>query len=208
MASGSYFVILRYNNDNKFYDKSIIDNYIVDFKEYARNRFNSAVNIEKYQKLPLNLKFDDMFDEPKEFRYVSIDTYKIYDEIGTFYFISGFTKLKEFYNMDAFRNSEVEISLETAQEIKIAAEYLLNRDYSLKTEDLLDNYFIRCLGEQLPSYEHFISGNEEPFDNNDCFECEGRNFLRKTLDVMRTFIRLMNENSLNEAEYKLIYYCW
>lgn len=207
MASGSYFIILRHaKNINQIKNKISIDNFVEQFKK----RYLSArKEIDEYFKLPLNEKFEDIWMPENTFQWVSTKSYKVYDEIGKYEFISGFTALKEYYNLDAYNNSELIISLNTAKEMKIAIDYILSRDYSLKTEDLLNNPFIRAFGEQLPSYENFIYKHtpENEVNYGDCFETEGWYFLLKTQAALSTFIWLCHENDFDDAEYQLVYHC-
>lgn len=115
--------------------------------------------------------------------------------------------LKDEFNLDSFKNNELVIDVNMANEIKIAADYLLSRDYSLKFEDILNNYFIDLFGKLLPSYESFKS-NEEIGEDSNIFENEGRYFLKKTRMLMETFLYMEKEDSLNELEYKLVYQVW
>ena len=206
MSSGSYFLILRHVNvAAEVKNKISIDSFV---ERYKKRILSNTGNVEEYFKLPLNEKFEDIWMPKNTFKWVSTKSYKVYDELGKYDFISGFTALKEYYNLGSYNNNELIISLNTAKEMKIAIDYILSRDYSLKTEDLLDNSFIRVFGEQLPSYENFIYKHtpENEVNYGDCFETEGWYFLMKTQAVLSTFIWLCHENDFDEAEYQLVYH--
>ena len=206
MAAGSYFVLLRSINENEQYE----DEYKVEdfkIKYIEKNNFSKSGNfyINEFHKYPLKVDFD--FDEDKTYKWVSIRNRKIYDQIFKFNFISGYTTLKDEFNLDSFKNNELVIDVNMANDIKLAIDYLLSRDYSLKFEDILNNYFIDLFGKLLPSYESFKS-NEEICEDSNIFENEGRYFLKKTKVLMDAFLYMEKEDSLNELEYKLVYQVW
>lgn len=208
MATGSYFILLRSINGNEQYE----DNYkIEDFKmKYTeKNNFSKSKNfyINEFHVHPLKFDFDSDFDENKNYKWVSIRNGKIYDQIFKFNFISGYTTLREEFNLDSFQNNELVIDVNMANEIKIAVDYLLSRNFSLKFEDILNNNFISLFGKLLPSYENFKL-NEEICEDSNIFENEGRYFLKKTRMLMEAFLYMEKENSLNELEYKLVYHVW
>ena len=209
MATGSYFIILRTTDIKIPYEKETLDNFCVKFKERNNLTQNTFYNLPEYMSLPLNLDFDEQFEAQRTFSWVSTKTYKIYDELFKTRFISGFDVLKKYYNLDTFNNTELEITYTMAANMKTAIDYLLNRDYSIKLEDLLDNGYIRAFGELLPSYEHFITSETEyNIDYTDCFEVDGTSFLKKFSATLSTFLTLCNEDMFNDAEYKLIYHVW
>lgn len=207
MSSGSYFLMLRTSKsiENEIVDKKEIQSYIDDFnKKYTCIGFQSDTFEDKeFYAYPLTLEHNEI----NNYKWVSFKTGKIYDEIFCLNFLSDFAQLKEEYALDPFRNSEMKISFGQAKEMLVAINYLLSRNFSLKTEDILNNHYIRVFGEMLPSYEAFLNGKRF-YENNDLDENESRYVLNKLQSLFNIYIWMENENSLNECEYILLYHVW
>ena len=111
MATGSYFVLLRSINENEQYeDEYKVEDFKIKYTE--KNNFSKSKNfyINEFHKYPLKVDFD--FDEDKTYKWVSIRNRKIYDQIFKFNFISGYTMLKDEFNLESFKNNELKLMVD------------------------------------------------------------------------------------------------
>lgn len=207
MSSGSHFILLRHSKSIEH--EKVTESYIKEFiDEYnKRNGFLTKETFESqtFYKYPLSLDYD--LDKVNCFKWVSFSNRQLYDEIFICNFLSDFTQLREEFNLDSYRKSEIIIDNVLAMRMKMAVDYLLGRDYSLKTEDLLHNQYIRIFGEILPSYESFLAGKKFT-DHNDYFEKSGHSVLKRLQYLLNTYVWLDNERDEDQCEYFLIYQVW
>ena len=74
--------------------------------------------------------------------------------LASFFFGRCFSSLREYYNLNTSKISTCTafISKEDARRILQAIKYLLSGNFSDEVEDLLDNEFIKVLGENYPKW--------------------------------------------------------
>ena len=205
MSTGSYFILLRKSKFNEKIIKDEVDKYINDYNKLYNQPYgyiNDSFENQEFFKFPLTLETI----QPNYFKWVSFKNYLIYDEIFICNFLSSFTQLREYFNLDPYKKSELIIDFNVANDIKIAIDYLLSRNFSLKIEDIMNNQWIRIFGELLPSYETFLEGKKFTNYNNE-EENDGRYILTKLQNVFNTYIWINNEND-DDCEYFLIYHVW
>lgn len=207
MSSGSYFVLLR--RSKSIENEKVTDEYIKNFiDEYNKRNCclgNETFDNQEFYKYPLSFDYD--FEKTDHFKWVSFKDHQIYDEIFICRFLSDFTQLREEFNLDSYKRSELIIDNVLAMKLKMAVDYLLSRNFSLKTEDILNNRYIRILGEILPSYESFLS-NKKFTNFNDYFEKNGHTVLKKLQYLLDSYIWIDNDRDEEQCEYFLIYHVW
>jgi hypothetical protein len=132
-----------------------------------------------------------------------IQSGEVFEDIFNMHFITDFTTLKEAWNMHSL-NPQILINVETAKEILQAIEYILSGNYSEQVENILKNYYISVFGEHYPLYLTRYDFGENKEIDSDWLRRE-KYYLNKTKCALSAFVWLMNENTLNEYKYDLLY---
>ena len=80
---------------------------------------------------------------------------KLYSYIGSFFFGRGFSRLRDYFGLCIGKRSTCTafMSKNDVKKIVQAARYLLNGQFSDEFESMLDNEFIKVLGEDYPKWE-------------------------------------------------------
>lgn len=209
MASGSYFTLLRKTKNNlKFSDKFIEEFIIHKYKEAAV--FNTTLNVQT--------AIEDMkkglcdYHQISTFKYLSLkDNYEL-DVIMELHFTSGFKILKEEFNMNSYNVNCIKVfDINLCKQMKIALDYILSRDYSKKFEDILDNYYIEMFGNEIPYFQYRFNNNfvipDGDLESEELI-IETDYYYKKLRDLFASYILIDRENTLNEAEYYLLYTCF
>lgn len=135
--------------------------------------------------------------------YVNMTTGEVFEDIFNMHFITDFTTLKEEWNMHSL-NPQIIVNVETAKEIVQAIEYILSGNYSEQAENILKNYYISVFGEHYPLYLlRYDFGENKEIDS--VWLRREKYYLNKVKCALSAFIWLMNENTLNEYKYDLLY---
>ena len=197
MAQISNMVLLRYEYK---VDENIVKAAQDTWKEQSKGLFTD--------KLPENtVNFIKTDVENEKLCFFSVEDNGAYVPIMSFYFPSEFGILKDEYNMYSSPcASQVILDLHTAKELVQAIDYLLAGNYSEQFELILNNYYIKKLGELLPLYEfRYAKIDELNSDEINEFTQSGNYILKKLQTILNAYIWLEAENSLNTFKYKLIY---
>jgi hypothetical protein len=137
--------------------------------------------------------------------YISVNDKHIYIDIMNMHFLTEFSVLKDEFNLYSNSNAgQVEIDINTANELLTAVNYLLGKNYSDQFEIILNNYYVKLLGELLPSYQYRNSSNSIDYEDAE-FESSGIYYLKKMQAILQAYIWMEKENTCNEYVYKLIY---
>lgn len=133
-------------------------------------------------------------------------------------FGSGFTCLKNEWNLSAYRFSKSQyiIDFPTAEKILQACKYLLSNEWSDSFEKILDNKWINILAAENDSnsfWKYVYRKNKKLFreteTENEYNDIEF--YIKRLHDVLNTYISLDNDYSFNElakTEYLLVYTAW
>lgn len=164
MAQQSIFYVIR--KDDRLSptdaDKAKIKKEIDDLKSERDNRIELA---KKYEKMDKSFKYDENDERYKdenlqpEFMYLD-DTHMYRFEDGSVWtilkncwFSSTFSQLLNRFGIEYDgKRSIYKLSKKEAEEIRVAAKYLANGNYSNDTEELLSNDFIDVLKPLVPFY--------------------------------------------------------
>jgi hypothetical protein len=137
--------------------------------------------------------------------YISVNDKHIYIDIMNMHFLTEFSVLKDEFNLYSNSNAgQVEIDINTANELLTAVNYLLGKNYSDQFEIILNNYYVKLLGELLPSYQYRNSSNSIDYEDAE-FERSGIYYLKKMQAILQAYIWMEKENTCKEYVYKLIY---
>jgi hypothetical protein len=202
MSNSSYFTLLRKSKENLQFSNKLIEEFIISkYNEMMFMNNNKATSVEEMQKEISN------YYPITTFKYISIKNKNEYDVVFQFHFTSGFNVLKDEFNLNPYNKySDIIIDLNLAKEMLIAIDYILSRDYSHKFEDILNNYYINVFGDLIPNFQYRF--NDKPdldeFESEE-LEKEGFYYLKKCRDIIAAYILIEKENTLNEAEYILLY---
>lgn len=186
MSRGSTFVFLK-KTDIPVTDEDIVKNYPVDC---LRKDLMSIDELHRYT------YFDNIYYADKE---KHILLYKMFDVT----FCSTFTCLKEEFNLNAYSTSHDKIvfNLVQVRAMLQAIKYLYYEDYSSKTEEMLDNDYIRIFSEMHTPYMMYLHPDWE----NDCMD-DGKWHLKRLKRLLEAYICMCEEDDSNE--YVLLYYAW
>lgn len=167
MSSGSYFTLYRKCTKVKA-SSEVLDALKNEyFLANKKNLFSGNKN-DKTLPLLLHARFKADFTAPKA-EDNKTDVY--YSEDGTkhvrlldFHFGSTFTALKEHFNLDPYRVNQTSIFISKADAKKIlqAIEYILSEDYDKKFEKILDNEFVKILGEGYSLFDNRFKESKNP----------------------------------------------
>ena len=167
MSSGSYFTLYRKCTKVKASSEvldALKNEYFLSNKKdlFAGNQDDKALPVLLYA----GFKADFAEREAEENK---TDVY--YSEDGTkhvklldFHFNSTFTALKEHFNLDPYRISHqsIFISKSDAKKILQAIDYILGEDYDKKFEKILDNEFVKILGEGYSCFDNRFKSSKDP----------------------------------------------
>ena len=167
MSSGSYFTLYRkctkVKASSEVLDTLKNEYFLANKKDlFAGNKDDKALP------LLLHVGFKADFTAPKA-EDNKTDVY--YSEDGTkyvklldFHFNSTFTALKEHFNLDPYRVNQTSIFVSKADAKKIlqAIEYILSEDYDKKFEKILDNEFVKILGEGYSCFDNRFKESKNP----------------------------------------------
>ena len=152
MSSGSYFTLYRKCTKVKA-SSEVLDALKNEYFLANKKDLFAGNKDDKVLPLLLHAGFKADFTAQKA-EDNKTDVY--YSEDGTkhvklldFHFGSTFTALKEHFNLDPYRVNQTSIFISKADAKKIlqAIEYILSEDYDKKFEKILDNEFVKILGE-------------------------------------------------------------
>lgn len=193
MSEHSNIYILR----TKLDEPLLTDAYIKEYKEEKEKRHSDPIFYKDY-KIP-----DWNYISNTE--YINLKDKRKYDILLDLGFCSTFRCLREEFNLDPFRNPTVEIDISTAKEMRQAIKYLLNYKYSDKVEEIMDNYYIKIFGSEIPEFE-YRKNKDIDVESDDYFSEEGKYALKKFLVALNTFIWQNDEYCFdNKLQLKLIY---
>ena len=167
MSSGSYFTLYRkctkVKASSEVLDALKNEYFLANNKDlFASNKDDKALPL----LLHAGFKADFAALEAEEKK---TDVY--YSEDGTthvklldFDFNSTFTALKEHFNLDPYRVNQTSIFISKADTKKIlqAIEYILSEDYDKKFEKILDNEFVKILGEGYSLFDNRFKESKNP----------------------------------------------
>ena len=167
MSSGSYFTLYRKCTKVKA-SSEVLDALKNEYFLASKKDLFAGSQDGKALPLLLYAGFKADFAE-REAEDNKIDVY--YSEDGTkhvklldFHFNSAFTALKEHFNLDPYRISHQStfISKSDAQKILQAIEYILGEDYDKKFENILNNEFVKILGEGYSCFDNRFKSSKDP----------------------------------------------
>lgn len=202
MSNSSYFTLLRKSKENLQFSDKLIDEFIVSkYNEMTLLNNNKVSSIEEMKKEISN------YYPINSFKYISIKDKNEYDVVFQFHFTSGFNVLKEEFNLNPYNKySDIIIDVNLSKDMLCAIDYILSRNYSHKFEDILNNYYIDVFGNLIPKFQYRFSDKID-LDEYELeeMEKEGIYYLKKCRDILASYILIDKENTLNEAEYILLY---
>lgn len=199
MASGSYFLILK-ETDESLKDESVkelIHGYAkeLDFWNNCENVEELIPNLQKTQPVKL-----DEYCESDE--YFSISTGRIYKCLVKVDFLSDFTELKDYFEMNPYSKSgEIEISVFDAYKMLEVLNYIKNPDlwsHTVETNLLDKNEYLHvfdCISSKFYSRFETDGCSQEPFNY----------ILHRLIEVLNTFFTI---NNSSEHIIKLVYKTW
>ena len=167
MSSGSYFTLYRKCTKVKA-SSEVLDALKNEYFLASKKDLFAGSQDGKALPLLLYAGFKADFAE-REAEDNKIDVY--YSEDGTkhvrlldFHFGSAFTALKEHFNLDPYRVNQTSIFISKADAKKIlqAIEYILSEDYDKKFEKILDNEFVKILGEGYSCFDNRFKSSKDP----------------------------------------------
>ena len=167
MSSGSYFTLYRKCTKVKASSEvldALKNEYFLSNKKdlFAGNQDDKALPVLLYA----GFKADFAEREAEENK---TDVY--YSEDGTkhvklldFHFNSTFMALKEHFSLDPYRISHRSIFISKADAHKIlqAIDYILGEDYDKKFENILNNEFVKILGEGYSCFDNRFKSSKDP----------------------------------------------
>ena len=168
MSSGSYFTLYRKRANVKASSEVLGALKNEYFLVNKKDLFVGSSKDDKALPLLLYAGFKAYFAE-REAEDNKTDVY--YSEDGTkyvrlldFHFNSTFTALKEHFSLDPYRISHqsIFISKSDAKKILQAIEYILGEDYDKKFEKILDNEFVKILGEGYSCFDNRFKASKDP----------------------------------------------
>lgn len=204
MSCPSEFIILRkYNNSiipesqREFMYKKFMEDSLFSPNDYMTgNKLKDKDSwVAKYLPIPKGEEAISL--------YVNMTTGEVFEDIFNMHFITDFTTLKELWNMHSL-NPQILINVETAKEIIQAIEYILSGNYSEQVENILKNNYISVFGEHYPLYLTRYDFGENKEIDSDWLRRE-KYYLNKAKCALSAFVWLMDENTLNEYKYDLLY---
>lgn len=165
MSSGSYFTLYRkctkVKASSEVLDALKNEYFLANKKDlFAGNKDDKALPL----LLHAGFKADfAALEENKTDVYYSEDGTK-HVRLLDFHFGSTFTALKEHFNLDPYRVNQTSIFISKADAKKIlqAIEYILSEDYDKKFEKILDNEFVKILGEGYSLFDNRFKESKNP----------------------------------------------
>lgn len=167
MSSGSYFTLYRKCTKVKA-SSEVLDALKNEY--FLANKKDLFAGSQDDKALPLLLyagfKADSAEREAEDNKtdvYYSEDGIK-HVKLLDFHFCSTFTALKEHFNLDPYRvnQTSIFISKADAKNILQAIEYILGEDYDKKFENILDNEFVKILGEGYSLFDNRFKSAKDP----------------------------------------------
>jgi hypothetical protein len=199
MSCPSEFIILRRNYISTEQEDTFIEGKQLEWKKTQLISYLKSEDELKDVITPNFIKLDE-FGE-----YISVNDKHIYIDIMNMHFLTEFSVLKDEFNLYSNSNAgQVEIDINTANELLTAVNYLLGKNYSDQFEIILNNYYVKLLGELLPSYQYRNSSNSIDYEDAE-FERSGIYYLKKMQAILQAYIWMEKENTCKEYVYKLIY---
>ena len=171
MSSGSYFTLYRRYNKEKA-PSEVLDAIKNEYFLANKKDCFGAKQDDEAMKKDLPILMDAGFKSDhseREQDSSKIDVY--YDADGVkhvklleFSFCSTFTALKEHFNLNpySFKQSSTLISKLEAEKILQAIEYILGEEYSKKFEAVLNNEYIKILGDGYSPFDTRFSKAKDP----------------------------------------------
>lgn len=181
MATGSYFMIFK-SNSNYIISKEDKEKFLKFKIEKFKNDFgfSSLKDEEAFKQFSNYIEFDlDKNEWISKHKDNNLIYTKVFESNN---FCSDFLVLKEYFN--CFQEAIV-LHFNTVVQMKQAIDYLIHKKlHSKELEFILDNPFIDNFKE-LENY-----------------------YLKRLNYILTTYICFINENSDDENDYTLVYYCW
>jgi len=194
MSSGSTFTILQKRADYELASSKMLQ----DATEGYRKDIESGGPY-KDKKLPSLVSWKDKF--------IETDTKILWQEVAETTFISDFTVLKDEWHMNPYDwdlNRHV-VSPEEAFQLNQAAQYIIDREWSPKVEDLLGNPFISVFREE----GYFIQNLKKA----DVMETGMLYDIKRLKEVTGAYLYLIHSDTCDpyrqdKSEFKLVYTAW
>lgn len=166
MSSGSYFTLYRkctkVKASSEVLDALKNEYFLANKKDlFAGNKDDKALPLLLHAGFKAD--FAALEEENKTDVYYSEDGTK-HVRLLDFHFGSTFTALKEHFNLDPYRVNQTSIFISKADAKKIlqAIEYILGEDYDKKFEKILDNEFVKILGEGYSYFDNRFKESKNP----------------------------------------------
>ena len=167
MSSGSYFTLYRKCTKVKA-SSEVLDALKNEYLLANKKDLFAGNKDDKVLPLLLHAGFKADFtaqkaEDNKTDVYYSEDGIK-HVKLLDFHFGSTFTALKEHFNLDPYRVNQTSIFISKADAKKIlqAIEYIFSEDYDKKFEKILDNEFVKILGEGYSLFDNRFKESKNP----------------------------------------------
>ena len=167
MSSGSYFTLYRKRTKVKASSEvldALKNEYFLANKKdlFAGSQDGNALPLLLYAGFKADFAEREVEDNKTDVYYSEdgITHVKLLD----FHFGSTFTALKEHFSLDPYRISHqsIFISKSDAKKILQAIEYILGEDYDKKFEKILDNEYVKILGEGYSCFDNRFKESKNP----------------------------------------------
>ena len=170
MSSGSYFTLYRKYNKEKapteVLDAIKNEYFLANKKDYfGQKQDEEAMKVDVPVLMHAGFKGDDTADDDEEKLNVYYDADGVkHVKLLEFSFCSTFTALKEHFNLNpySFKQSSTLISKLEAEKILQAIEYILSEEYNKKFEAVLNNKYIKILGDGYSPFDTRFSKAKDP----------------------------------------------
>jgi len=105
---------------------------------------------------------------PMDFMYVDMETHEDVHKLISSDFPSTFSQLRNHWGLNPYKYADGSrlVTKAEAKQIISAIRYLLSGEYSDKVENILDNEYIRILGEEYPKWSNRKDVNSIYIDRN------------------------------------------
>lgn len=167
MSSGSYFTLYRkctkVKASSEVLDALKNEYFLANKKDlFAGSQDDKALPLLLYAGFKADFAEREAEDNKTDV-YYSEDGIK-HVKLLDFHFCSTFTALKEHFNLDPYRvnQTSIFISKSDAKKILQAIEYILSEDYDKKFEKILDNEFVKILGEGYSLFDNRFKASKDP----------------------------------------------
>lgn len=199
MSSGSQFVFLKSFSNKMFFSKNKTEELIKKYKELKYGNSLKNDKIEKY--------FDvGYIDNNYDSFWVNTETKEKLMEVFCVNFNSGFTCLKDHFNLNPYNeNNQILIDKSLAKEMILCLEYFINYNlnYDKTIERIINSEFLDLFGKNIPSYLNFIN-NTSDFSDSESEKYALMDYNR-LLTLLKTFLLIYDSFEFSEENIILIY---